>query len=225
MRVFGRVGPPRRHVGHDRGPGRIGGPCVSRGAQAGGVRPLPPPAARRCRGAVRPYAVPRRTRRRGDAVRGAAGPAVWGHRRVLALSAVGAATLRRYGAIDYGPKWHLRPALWRKRLSSQGDTSHHQQRTAQAPNGARDAWPTGSARPTLPAPIAPKPSSMPPENGVGLDDDERSPPSGPQVTEPRPEQPVNGPQPRAPAGLSLQDRSLMTKRRVLNLERRLALQA
>ena len=31
--------------------------------------------------------------------------------------------------------------------------------------------------------------------------------------------------PRAPAGLSLQDRSLMTKRRVLNLERRLALQA
>ena len=92
-------------------------------------------------------------------------------------------------------------------------------------NGARDAWPTGSARPTLPAPIAPKPSSMPPENGVGLDDDERSPPSGPQVTEPRPEQPVNGPQPRAPAGLSLQDRSLMTKRRVLNLERRLALQA
>ena len=60
---------------------------------------------------------------------------------------------------------------------------------------------------------------------VGLDDDERSPPSGPQVTEPRPEQPVNGPQPRAPAGLSLQDRSLMTKRRVLNLERRLALQA
>ena len=32
------------------------GPCVSRGAQAGGVRPLPPPATRRCRGAVRPYA-------------------------------------------------------------------------------------------------------------------------------------------------------------------------
>ena len=48
---------------------------------------------------------------------------------------------------------------------------------------------------------------------------------GHRVTEPRPEQPVNGPQPRAPAGLSLQDRSLMTKRRVLNLERRLALQA
>ena len=55
---------------------------------------------------------------------------------VLALSAVGAATLRRYGAIDYGQKWHLRPALWRKRLSSQGDTSHHQQRTAQAPSAA-----------------------------------------------------------------------------------------
>ena len=56
------------------GPGRICGPCVSRGAQAAGVRPLPPPA-------VRPYAVPRRTRRRGDAARGAAGPAVWGRRR------------------------------------------------------------------------------------------------------------------------------------------------
>ena len=61
-------------------------------------------------------------------------------------------------------------------------------------------------------------------NGV-VHQGKRSPPSGPQVTEPRPEQPVNGPQPRAPAGLSLQDRSLMTKRRVLNLERRLALQA
>ena len=79
--VFGGVGLPHRCVCHDRGPGRIGGPCVSRGAQAGGVRPLPPPATRRCRGAVRLYAVPRRTRRRGDAVRGAAGPAGWGRWR------------------------------------------------------------------------------------------------------------------------------------------------
>ena len=30
------------------------GLCASRGAQAGGVRPLPPPATRRCRGAVPP---------------------------------------------------------------------------------------------------------------------------------------------------------------------------
>ena len=75
--VFGRVGPPRRHVCHDRGPGRT--LCASRGAQAGGVRP---PAASRCRGgAVHPYAVPRRTRRRGDAVRGAAVLAGWGRRR------------------------------------------------------------------------------------------------------------------------------------------------
>ena len=79
--VFGGVGLPRRCVCHDRGPVRIGGPCVSRGAQAGGVRPLPPPATRRCPGAVRLYAVPRRTRRRGDAVRGAAGPAGWGRWR------------------------------------------------------------------------------------------------------------------------------------------------
>ena len=43
--VFGRVGPPHRHVCHDRGPGRT--LCASRGAQAGGVRP---PAASRCRG-------------------------------------------------------------------------------------------------------------------------------------------------------------------------------
>ena len=64
--------------------------------------------------------------------------------RVLALSAVGAATLRRYGAIDYGPKWHLRPALWRKRLSSQGDTSHHQQRTAQAPESERPSTRRGN---------------------------------------------------------------------------------
>ena len=39
------------------------------------------PTACRCQGAARPYAVPRRTRRRGDAVRGAAGPAAWGRRR------------------------------------------------------------------------------------------------------------------------------------------------
>ena len=57
------------------------GLCASRGAQAGGVRPLPPPATRRCRRAVPPYAVPRRTRRRGDAVRGAAVPAGWDRRR------------------------------------------------------------------------------------------------------------------------------------------------
>ena len=82
--VFGGGGLPRRCVCRDRGPVRIGGPCVSRGAQAGGVRPLPPPARGRAAvpgGGVRPYAVPRRTRRRGDAVRGAAGPAVWGRWR------------------------------------------------------------------------------------------------------------------------------------------------
>ena len=66
---------------NDRGPVRIGGPCVSRGAQAGGVRPLPPPATRRYLWPVRPYAVPRRTRRRGDAVRGEAGSTAWGRRR------------------------------------------------------------------------------------------------------------------------------------------------
>ena len=47
-------------------------------------RPLPPPDACRCQGAVRPYAVVRRTRRRGDAVRGAAagrvGPPTGWHR-------------------------------------------------------------------------------------------------------------------------------------------------
>ena len=47
--VFGRVGPPRRHVCHDPGPGRT--LCASRGAQAGGVRP---PAASRCRGGAVP---------------------------------------------------------------------------------------------------------------------------------------------------------------------------
>ncbi|MCH2279420.1 MAG: hypothetical protein MK358_11195 [Vicinamibacterales bacterium] len=92
-------------------------------------------------------------------------------------------------------------------------------------DGARDAGPAGSARPTLPAPIEPKPSSVPPENGVGLDDDQRPPPSGPQVAQPRPEQPVDGPQLRAPTFLSLQDRQLMTRRGVLDLERRLASQA
>jgi hypothetical protein len=64
---------------------------------------------------------------------------------------------------------------------------------------------------------------MPPDNRVGFDDDERLPPAGPQVTKPRPEQPIDWPQPRSPASLSLQDRQLMTQRGVLDLERRLAL--
>ena len=66
---------------------------------------------------------------------------------------------------------------------------------------------------------------MPPENRVGLDDDDCLPLSGPEATEPRPEQPIDGLQPRSPAGLSLQDRQLMPQRGVLNLERHLALQA
>ncbi len=92
-------------------------------------------------------------------------------------------------------------------------------------NGARDAGPPGSTRPTLPPPVEPKAASMPPEHGVGLDDDECVAPAGPQAREPRPEQPVTGPQPRAPARLALQDRQLMTQRGVLGLERGLAAQA
>ena len=82
------------------------------------------------------------------------GSALVADERVLALSAVGAATLRRYGAIDYGQKWHLRPALWRKRLSSQGDTSHHQQRTAQAPDpgGPHRRLPPGLPGAAVPVP-------------------------------------------------------------------------
>ena len=72
--VFGGVGPPRRCVCHDRGPGRVGGPCVSRGAQAGGVRPLPPPATRRCRG---PCALTRCRVVRGGGVMRCAGRRVW----------------------------------------------------------------------------------------------------------------------------------------------------
>ena len=66
---------------------------------------------------------------------------------------------------------------------------------------------------------------MPPEDRVGLDDDERVSPAGPQAAEPRPEQPIDGPQPQAPARLSLQDRQLMTQRGVLDSERRLVPEA
>ncbi len=48
---------------------------ASRGEPTGGVRPR------------RPHAVPRRTRRRGDAMRGAAGPTAWGRRRAGAACA------------------------------------------------------------------------------------------------------------------------------------------
>ena len=90
--VFGGVGPPRRCVCHDRGPVRIGGPCVSRGAQAGGVRPLPPPkpvAVIRCRetraslrGGASHEAEGRRGARGGSA--GCAGPPTgWYRLRLL----------------------------------------------------------------------------------------------------------------------------------------------
>ena len=53
------------------------GPAPTSGIQhSGGMHPQPGPG-----GAVRPYAVPRRTRRRGAAGRGAAGLAAWGRRR------------------------------------------------------------------------------------------------------------------------------------------------
>ena len=78
-RVRPRRPAPSLRVPRSRAGSYIGGPCASRGAQAGGVRP---PAASRCRGGgVHPYAVPRRTRRRAGAVRGAAVLAGWGRRR------------------------------------------------------------------------------------------------------------------------------------------------
>ena len=80
--VFGRVGPPRRHVCHDRWPARTylwawTRSAAHRRAVSGDRRP---PSGRGGelvprRRAVHPYAVVRRTRRRGSAVRGAAAPA------------------------------------------------------------------------------------------------------------------------------------------------------
>ena len=85
--VVGCVGPPRCRVCHDRGPARPCGLGASRGAPTGGVRPPPPPGLRLRAGAGGAYAVPRRTRRRAGAVRGAAGPAAWGRRRAGAYCA------------------------------------------------------------------------------------------------------------------------------------------
>ena len=47
VRVFGRVGPPRRHVCHDRTGPAVCGLGAGRSAQTGGVRP---PAAFSARG-------------------------------------------------------------------------------------------------------------------------------------------------------------------------------
>ena len=71
---------PSPRVPRSRAASYLWGPCASRGAQTGGVR-LPPPRSGELMPGGRPYAVPRRTRRRGDAVRGAAVPAAWGRRR------------------------------------------------------------------------------------------------------------------------------------------------
>ena len=66
---------PRSRTGPSVWPGResrrTGGRCPATAAP--GHAPVP--------GGRAPYAVPRRTRRRGDAVRGAAGPAGWGRWR------------------------------------------------------------------------------------------------------------------------------------------------
>ena len=79
--VFGGVGPPVAACA------TIAGRFVSvararaaahRRAVSGHCRPRPRAGAG---GPCPPYAVPRRTRRRGDAVRGAAGPAAWDRRR------------------------------------------------------------------------------------------------------------------------------------------------
>ena len=74
--------PARRRVCHDRGPVRTPVACARaaahRRAVSGHCRPRPRAGAG---GPCPPYAVPRRTRRRGDAVRGAAGPAAWDRRR------------------------------------------------------------------------------------------------------------------------------------------------
>ena len=83
--VFGGVGPPRRRGCHDRGPVRIYGPCVSRGAQAGGVLATAAPGhapVRRgrapLRGAASHEAEGRRGARGGGA--GRVGPLVGWHR-------------------------------------------------------------------------------------------------------------------------------------------------
>ena len=75
--VFARVGPPSCHVCHDRWLARTVGwtrPAAHRQAVSG---PRLPARGR----TARPYAVVRRTRRRGGAVRGVAGPAGWGRWR------------------------------------------------------------------------------------------------------------------------------------------------
>ena len=82
--VFGHVGPPRRHVCHDRWPARtvlgLDRPAAHRQAVSG--------PRRQARGrTTRPYAVVRRTRRRGEAGRGAAALAGWGRRRAGAACA------------------------------------------------------------------------------------------------------------------------------------------
>ena len=79
-RVRRRRPAPSPRVPRSRAASYLWGPCASRGAQTGGVR-LPPPRSGELMPGGRPYAVPRRTRRRGDAVRGAAVPAAWGRRR------------------------------------------------------------------------------------------------------------------------------------------------
>ena len=88
--VFGHVGPPRRHVCHDRWPARtVVGPRPTRGAQTGGVRP-PPPGSRAyhapLRGGASHEAEGRRSARGGEP--GRVGPPT-GWRRLRLLRQIG----------------------------------------------------------------------------------------------------------------------------------------
>ena len=82
----------------------------------------------------------------------------------------------------------------------------------------RNGWSSWSAVTALPRPEQPEGIAMPRDDGGWLDDDERGSPLGPDVTEPRPEEPIRCGQLRS-LHRALKDAHLMTERHDLELQR------
>jgi len=84
----------------------------------------------------------------------------------------------------------------------------------QGPDPGVEGRSAGTATPTLPTPVEPKALPVPPDHGLGLDDDEAGTPLPPEAAEPGPEDPVA---PALPGTLHAppKDRQLLAESKIL----------
>ena len=101
-----------------------------------------------------------------------------------------------------------------------GDENAYIHPADQGSNLRRRAGSSGVSTTLLPGPILPKPLSMPPHDGVGLDDDEDLLPPRPEAAQRDPEEPIHRPHPRS-RSLGREDGELPAEGEVLDQKVRL----